>query len=85
MRTRIRDWILVGVALALVFGVSLRAPDPPYEPVSVRLERELPARMFVPDLASPRIRQRPQTAPPFERVDPARFLLYTTPALEKRR
>jgi hypothetical protein len=83
MRTRIRHWVIVGVTLAIVLGVSLRAPDAPGDRSPLQLRRATPARM--PDVPGPRIRPRPQIAPPLDRVDPRRFLLYTTPALEKRR
>jgi hypothetical protein len=83
MRTRLRDWIIVGVALALVFGVSLRAPDPPGEPALRRIVRDAP--VSIPAPTAPRFRPRPRTVPPFERVDPARFLLYTSPGLDKQR
>jgi hypothetical protein len=82
MRTRLRDWIIVGVALALVFGASLRAPHPSDEP-SRGLWRDAPAS--IPELTAPRFRPRPRMVPPFERIDPARFLLYTSPGLDKHR
>lgn len=88
MRTRLRDWFIVGVALALVLGVSLRAPR---DPGSVARFRPAPATSDGP------IRSTPRTVPPtylrnphpsqvvptFDRVDPKPMILYYPPGFSR--
>ena len=88
MRTRLRDWFIVGVALAIVFGVSVQAPRDssgvgrfrPAPPVSDGSNK------FTPGVAPPGYRRGPHPAnlvPPFPMVDPRPMILYYPPGFSR--
>jgi hypothetical protein len=70
MTTRLRDWMIVGVVLAMVFGVAVHAPrDGQSVSTPIATPTSAPAPVFR--------RARPVSPPPFLLVDPRPMILYT--------
>ena len=93
MRTRLRDWFIVGAALAIVLGVSLQAPRDSGSvaryrpaPASDGAIRSTPGRLPPTYPRNPHPAQTahpPEMAPLLDRVDPKSMILYYSPGFTR--
>jgi hypothetical protein len=86
MSTRLRDWMIVGVALAIVFGVSLQAPRVPDGVAHYRTPPSTSDPHITPSVAPAGYRRssRPtNVVPPFPVADPRPMILYYPPGFSR--
>jgi hypothetical protein len=76
MTTRLRDWVILAVALAAVFAVSVHAPRAGREQVHSAFTRPTGTPAAGPYELRPRRPRAPQRPEPFHLVDPKPMLLY---------